>query len=153
MGRNIWVLASSTFNHGRFRPTTGRIHRVPTSKSFRQPRAEKGLRGEFVWCPDRKKPITGKGSSFSRREYQSAATRSRLAEEKVAPCTVEASLLQPGCLPWWWRGRKNCKQICNRALSRKYLRISVLGPIWEHYFLTNFCYLSLFSIKTCFSVT
>ena len=54
--------------------------------------------------------------------------------------------------PPWERRKKNCKQICNRALSVKYLRISILGPIRECYSLTNFCYLSLFSIKTCFSV-
>ena len=54
--------------------------------------------------------------------------------------------------PLWERRKKNCKQICNRALRVKFLRTSVLEPIREYYSLTNFCYLSLFSIKTCFSV-
>ena len=49
-----------------------------------------------------------------------------------------------------WKRKKNCKQIYNRALRVKYLRISVLKPIREHYSLTNFCYLSLLSIKTFF---
>ena len=54
--------------------------------------------------------------------------------------------------PPWEGEEKNCKQISNRALRVKYLRISILEPIREHYSLTNFCYLSLFSIKTCFFV-
>ena len=52
--------------------------------------------------------------------------------------------------PPWERRRENGRQICNRALRVKYLRISVLEPIQERYSLTNLCYLSLFSIKTYF---
>ena len=66
-------------------------------------------------------------------------------------------MVQEGYITWKTlhgkRDGKNCKQICNRALSKKYLRINILGPIREHYSLTSFCYLSLFSIRICFSVT
>ena len=44
--------------------------------------------------------------------------------------------------------RKNCNKICHKALSTEYLRISVLGPVREHYSLIDFCYLFLFGIKT-----
>ena len=52
--------------------------------------------------------------------------------------------------PPWERRRENGRQICNRALRVKYLRINVLGPIQECYSLTNLYYLYFFSIKTCF---
>ena len=49
-GKITRVIVSAAFNHGKFRSIPNRIHRIPTWKSFCQPRAKKGLGGECAYC-------------------------------------------------------------------------------------------------------
>ena len=107
----------------------------------------------FMW----RKPLNSAASANAthrkpKRVFDGTGTQVRA--QMINKCRIK--MVQRGLYnvkdPPWERRRKNCKQICNRALRVKYLRISILGPIQERYSLTNFCYFSLFSIKTCFSV-
>ena len=88
-----------------------------------------------------------------KRVYDGTGTQARV--QMNDKCRIK--MVQEGYITWkilHGKGEeKDCKQIYNRALSKKYLRISILRPIREHYSITSFYYLSLFSVKICFSVT
>ena len=82
----------------------------------------------FMW----RRPLnsaTSANATHRKLKRVSDGTGTQVRAQMINKCKIK--MVQRGLYnvkdPLWERGEKNCKQICNRALTIKYLRISVLG--------------------------